>query len=52
MSAVKEYILATRPWSFTAGVVPVLVTTAVLGQSFLAENVWRAVSMAITVQAG
>lgn len=52
MGDIKEYILATRPWSFTAGLVPVLVTTAVVGQSFTSENTLRACVMALTVQAG
>lgn len=52
MSAIKEYILATRPWSFTAGLVPVLVTTAVLGQSYASEGFIRAALMALSVQSG
>jgi 1,4-dihydroxy-2-naphthoate octaprenyltransferase len=52
MSVIKEYILATRPWSFTAGLVPVLVTAAVLGQSFASENFVRALLMALSVQSG
>lgn len=52
MDIVREYALATRPWSFTAAIIPVLVTTALLGQSFFCANFLRAMAMAISVQAG
>jgi hypothetical protein len=52
MNVISEYVLATRPWSFTAAVVPVLVTVAVLGHSFLSESVLRVLAMAVAVQAG
>lgn len=51
-SVLVEYILATRPWSFTAGAVPVLVTAAVLRTPLTSSTVIRAFVMAIAVQAG
>lgn len=51
-SILKEYVLATRPWSFTCGFIPVMVTAAVLGTSFLSIDFARAIVMAIAVQAG
>ena len=47
-----EYLIATRPWSFTAGLVPVLVTAAVTETSFRSFEFARALSIAISVQAG
>lgn len=49
---IAEYILATRPWSFTAAAVPILITAAVSKVSFLSEEFIRAMLMGITVQAG
>lgn len=51
--SVKECILATRPWSFTAALVPIAVTTAVLGkQYFLTLEFIRALIIGVGVQAG
>jgi len=47
-----EYILASRPWSFTAAAIPVLVTTAVNGSSLSSLQFLRCVVMAISIQAG
>ena len=46
-----EYLVATRPWSFTAAVVPILVTTAVLHANFLSIEFAQAMIMGISVQA-
>ena len=51
-STLMEYVLATRPWSFTCGFIPVMITAAVVGSSFLSVNFFRAAIMAIAVQAG
>ena len=48
----KEYVLAMRPWSFTAAIVPVAVTTAVVGGSFRSPVFLRAMAMGICIQAG
>lgn len=47
-----EYILAMRPWSFTAAIVPVAVTTAVVGSSFSSPIFLRAMAMGVCIQAG
>jgi len=47
-----EYVLATRPWSFTAAVIPVLVVSAVTGSSLLSESFVRCMVMAVSIQAG
>eukprot|EP01038_Epipyxis_sp_PR26KG_P015505 gene15505-20926_t len=52
MSQAYEYILSTRPWSFTAAIVPIIITTAVTNSSFLSESFIRALSMGIFIQAG
>jgi 1,4-dihydroxy-2-naphthoate octaprenyltransferase len=52
MVAVMEYILAARPWSFTAGIVPVVITTALLNYPFFSVGFLRAVSMTLCVQTG
>ncbi len=49
---IMDYIVATRPWSFTAALVPVLVTAAVSKVSFHSVEFLRAISVAISVQAG
>jgi hypothetical protein len=38
METLKEYIIASRPWSFTAAIVPVLVTAAVIQNNVNNEN--------------
>jgi len=48
----QEYILATRPWSFTAAIVPVLVVAAVVKADFMSIEFLRAWIMAVAVQAG
>lgn len=50
--SLKEYILATRPWSFTAAIVPVLITSAVSNASLLSEPFLRCMVMAVAIQAG
>ena len=52
LDTVKEYIIATRPWSFTAGIIPVLITAAVSQVSITSTSFIRAAIMAIAVQAG
>jgi len=47
-----KYIIASRPWSFTAAIIPILLTTAVLQQSFLSLSFIRILLMGIFVQAG
>jgi len=51
--SVKECILATRPWSFTAALVPIAVTTAVLGKHyFYTYDFVRSLTIGVAVQAG
>lgn len=52
MNKVKDYTLAMRPWSFTAAIVPIMVTAAVTGSDLSSINFVRALTMGITVQAG
>lgn len=52
MDTLKEYILATRPWSFTAAVVPILVTAAVCNSDFLSTEFLRCLAIGVAVQAG
>lgn len=52
MSAIFEYIIATRPWSFTAAIVPVLITAAVVKATFFSTEFLRIFVIAVTVQAG
>mmetsp|Transcript_27704 Transcript_27704/g.46572 ORF Transcript_27704/g.46572 Transcript_27704/m.46572 type:complete len:297 (-) Transcript_27704:89-979(-) len=52
MSTIAELVVATRPWSFTAGIIPVLVTAAVLKVPLLSWNLVSAVAMAVTIQSG
>lgn len=52
MSVIFEYILATRPWSFTAAIVPVLITVAVIKANFYSIEFLRIFIIAIAVQAG
>jgi 1,4-dihydroxy-2-naphthoate octaprenyltransferase len=52
ISTIAEYIIATRPWSFTAAIIPVLVTTAATNSSFLSDGFIRALVMGVAVQAG
>lgn len=51
MDDLKEYVLATRPWSFTAAIVPIIVTTAVLDANFLSVEFTQAMIMGISIQA-
>jgi len=54
----KEYALATRPWSFTAALVPILVTAAVSSKSYTSHSVFlsvdfiRSIVLGLSVQAG
>lgn len=48
--SVFDYLIATRPWSFTAAIIPVLVTTAVVKFPFLSVDFLRVLLMAISVQ--
>lgn len=48
----SQYVLATRPWSFTAAMVPIAVTAAVCEVPIWSEVFLRAMLMGITVQAG
>jgi 1,4-dihydroxy-2-naphthoate octaprenyltransferase len=52
MSAFKEYVLATRPWSFTASVVPVLLTAAVVKAPLLSADFLRCLAVALFVHCG
>jgi 1,4-dihydroxy-2-naphthoate octaprenyltransferase len=53
MEHLKECVLSTRPWSFTAAVVPILVTAAVTEQiSLTSVKLLQALAMGIFVQAG
>ena len=51
MDDLKEYVVATRPWSFTAAIVPIIVTTSVLHANFLSIEFAQAIIMGISVQA-
>jgi hypothetical protein len=56
MDIIKECVLATRPWSFTAGLIPILVTTALVSTNkgydvYLHGNFIRALVMGISIQA-
>ena len=48
----REYVLASRPWSFTAAIIPVLVVSAVTGASLLSPSFVRCMVMAVAIQAG
>ena len=50
LSNLKEIILSTRPWSFTAAIIPVLITSAVTKSRFSYELL-IALAMAISIQA-
>lgn len=51
MAAVAyEYIKACRPYTFTASIVPIMVTTAVVGGSFQSLDFLRTIAMGISVQ--
>eukprot|EP01041_Mallomonas_annulata_P006006 gene6006-12111_t len=52
MGAIMEYILAIRPWSLTAALIPIVTTATVLGTSYTDENFIRAVVMGIFIQIG
>jgi len=52
MEIIQRYALATRPWSFTAAVIPILVTAAVLQSSLLDLTFLRAMCLGVAVQAG
>eukprot|EP01031_Cornospumella_fuschlensis_P040570 gene40570-49460_t len=47
-----ELLVATRPWSFTATAIPVLVTAAVTGAPFFTVEFARALAMGLFVHAG
>ena len=51
MDTISEYILATRPWSFTAAIVPIMVTAAVVKASFFSIEFLQAVTMGVSIQA-
>jgi 1,4-dihydroxy-2-naphthoate octaprenyltransferase len=50
-STLSEYFLATRPWSFTAALVPILVTAAVLGAPIISMPFFRSLAIGVTIQA-
>lgn len=52
MTKLIEYILAMRPWSFTAAAVPILISAAVCKTNLLSEAFVRAFVMGICIQAG
>jgi|Dee2metaT_26_FD_contig_31_3239578_length_1031_multi_8_in_0_out_0_1 1,4-dihydroxy-2-naphthoate octaprenyltransferase len=47
-----SYIIATRPWSFTAAAIPILLTAAVTRTPILSLEVLQALAVGIFVQAG
>eukprot|EP00658_Telonema_sp_P-2_P032625 TRINITY_DN24109_c0_g1_i1.p1 TRINITY_DN24109_c0_g1~~TRINITY_DN24109_c0_g1_i1.p1 ORF type:complete len:303 (-),score=90.41 TRINITY_DN24109_c0_g1_i1:503-1411(-) len=51
MDRLRRLALATRPWSFTAAAIPVLVTSAVLQADLLTIPFGQALTMALSVQA-
>ena len=52
ISIVVEYIIASRPYSFTASIIPVLMTAVVVGSSLRSEMFIRAMIMGVAAQAG
>ena len=51
LSRPSEYVLASRPWSFTAAIIPILLTTAVLKQSYFSVAFARVLLMGTFIQA-
>jgi|Transcript_26316 1,4-dihydroxy-2-naphthoate octaprenyltransferase len=45
-----EYFIACRPHTFTASIIPVMVTTAVVGKSFQSSEFLRTIAMGISIQ--
>lgn len=50
LAVALEYFVACRPYTFTASIIPVMVTTAVVGGSFQSLEFFRTISMGISVQ--
>ena len=50
MAVAYEYFIACRPYTFTASIIPVMVTTAVVGGSFRSLDFLRTIAMGISVQ--
>lgn len=51
-NTLKEVVLAVRPWSLTAAVIPVLVTAAATGSSLLSGECAKVLMMGVAVQCG
>jgi 1,4-dihydroxy-2-naphthoate octaprenyltransferase len=51
-AALSELVIATRPWSFTAGIIPVVITAAVAGVPLTDLKLISALVMAVSIQAG
>lgn len=51
-----NYVIATRPWSFTASIIPILITAALLYKSHPSQvsfvEVLRVILIIVFVQAG
>lgn len=45
-----EYLTVCRPYTFTASIIPIMVTTAVVGGSFRSLDFLRTIAMGISVQ--
>jgi len=52
MTIIQEYLVALRPWSFTASIIPVCITAAVTNSSFLSWEFGRALAMAVFIHSG
>lgn len=50
--SVQEYFLATRPWSFTATIIPILITTIVTKTSFYSFNFFGSLFMGLFIHTG
>ena len=51
MQNIGEYILATRPWSFTAAIVPIMVTLGVVNSNIFCFEFLQAITMGVSIQA-
>ncbi|KAJ1423930.1 UbiA prenyltransferase family-domain-containing protein [Ochromonadaceae sp. CCMP2298] len=52
LATLSEIVISTRPWSFTAGIIPVVITAAIAGVPLTNVKVLSTVVMAVSIQAG
>ena len=50
LAVALEYLAACRPHTFTASIIPIMITTAVVGGSFQSLDFLRTIAMGISVQ--